>query len=362
MSSAEQIETVLYPAPTQLIAPPSNGSADAFARDVVRGLSQTPKTIPSKYFYDARGSRLFQQITELDEYYLTRCEFKILQADALRIASLIARGPCRLIELGVGDGRKTSLLLREWLSAGIDLIYAPIDICGAMLSRMACDLRRALPELSDRIQPVAAEYLDGLAQVDHPDDRRNIVLFLGSSIGNFDPHEAQQFLRGVRRTLAPGDAMVIGFDLKKEIGLLVRAYNDARGVTREFNFNLLDRLNRELGGNFVRERFVHHANYNEAAGCMESWLVSDLPQRVRLAAVDRQFAFDAWEGMQVERSYKYTLADIETLAETAGFSVAGHFLDSRRYFADSVWTAEESCSFAQLRLASQPAASALPLI
>ncbi len=330
MSSVQRIEMRTLPAP----AAPS-----AFARDVLRGLSQTPKTIPCKYLYDARGSQLFAQITELDEYYLTRCELEILRTHGRQIASLVARTPCRLVELGVGDGHKTSLLLRQWLARSVDLLYAPIDICAPMLHRMTRDFRRTLPELADRIEPIAAEYLDGLARLDQADGRRNVVLFLGSSIGNFDPHEARRFLQSVRRTLAAGDALVIGFDLKKDIALLQRAYDDSRGVTREFNFNLLDRLNRELGGNFVRDRFVHHCTFNAAAGCMESWLVSRVRQRVRLDALDCQFNFDAWEGMRLERSYKYTLCQIESLAAGSGFSVGEHFLDSRGFFADSLWTA-----------------------
>ena len=188
MSSVKRIETEVC------VASPLAAAHDGFARDVVRGLSQSPKSISSKYFYDARGSLLFQQITELDEYYLTRCEAEILRTHGERMASLVASGPCRLIELGVGDGHKTDMLLRHWLARGVDLIYAPIDICAPMLHRMARDLRRSLPALADRIEPVAAEYLDGLAQIDHPDDRRNVVLFLGSSIGNFDPLEARRFL------------------------------------------------------------------------------------------------------------------------------------------------------------------------
>ena len=143
----------------------------------------------------------------------------------------------------------------------------------------------------------------------------------------------------MRRTLAPGDALLIGFDLKKDLGLLQRAYDDARGVTREFNFNLLDRLNRELGGNFVRDRFMHHATFNASDGCMESWLISRVAQGVRLDALDRQFTFDAWEGLRLERSYKYTLAEIESFAAASGFAVSEHFFDRRRFFADSLWTA-----------------------
>src|SRR5207237_78496 len=174
-------------------------------------------------------------------------------------------------------------------------------------------------------------------QLEGDDSRRNVVLLLGSNIGNFALPEARRFLRAVRSRLHPGDFLLIGFDLKKSISLLWRAYNDAQGVTREFNFNLLDRINRELGGNFDRSQFVHYAPYNPHSGSIESWLVSRSEQSVRLEAVDREFHFDAWEGIAVERSQKYTLGQIEALAESTGYSVEGHFLDRRRYFADSLW-------------------------
>jgi uncharacterized SAM-dependent methyltransferase len=165
------------------------------------------------------------------------------------------------------------------------------------------------------------------------------VLFLGSSIGNFGHRQARRFLRGLRRSLKAGDFALIGFDLKKDLGTLQRAYDDAAGVTREFNLNLLDRINRELGGRFDRRRFDHHAAYNLRLGCMESWLVSRERQRVRVSGLERAFEFLAWEGIRVERSYKYDLEQIESLADAGGFRVCRHFFDSRRQFVDSLWEA-----------------------
>jgi L-histidine N-alpha-methyltransferase len=315
---------------------------NAFADDVIAGLSMMPKSIPSKYFYDATGSRLFQQIMELPEYYLTRCELEILRTHGRRIAALISRRPFRLIELGVGDGLKTDVLLRRSLEASADFEFVPIDICAETVRGVTTSFRRLLPELGPRIQGIVAEYLDGLARLDHNDSRRNVVMLLGSNIGNFAPDDARRFLEAVRDALNPGDYLLIGFDLKKSISLLWRAYNDSQGVTREFNFNLLDRINRELAGNFIRSQFLHYAPYNPRVGCMESWLVSRVEQSVRLDAVDREFHFDAWEGIAVERSHKYTLGEIEALAATAGYLVDEHFLDRHRYFADSLWRVEPS--------------------
>jgi dimethylhistidine N-methyltransferase len=313
--------------------------ADLFAADVIAGLSKTPKAIPSKYFYDARGSRLFRQIMELPDYYLTGCELEIFRTHGRHIAARISRGPFRLVELGVGDGLKTDVLVRQLLAGDADFDFVPIDICAESVRGVTDSFRRMLPQIGLRIQGLVAEYLDGLDRLARHDERHNVVMLLGSNIGNFAENEARRFLRAVRRTLQPGDFLLIGFDLKKDLGVIWRAYNDSKGVTREFNFNLLDRLNRELGADFDRSRFQHFAPYNPAAGCMESWLVSRVPQTVHIDACDRRFDFDAWEGIAVERSHKYSLDDIESLAAATGFSVEEHFLDCRRYFADSLWRA-----------------------
>jgi dimethylhistidine N-methyltransferase len=313
--------------------------ADLFAADVIAGLSKTPKAIPSKYFYDARGSRLFRQIMELPEYYLTGCELEIFRTHGPHIAALISRGPFRLVELGVGDGLKTDVLVRQLLALGADFDFVPIDICAESVRGVTDSFRRMLPQIGFRIQGVVGDYLDGLDRLERHGERHNVVMLLGSNIGNFAENEAQRFLRAVRRTLQPGDFLLIGFDLKKELSVIWRAYNDSKGVTREFNFNLLDRMNRDLRADFDRSRFQHYAPYNLAAGCMESWLVSRVPQTVHVGASDQRFYFDAWEGIAVERSHKYSLDDIESLAAATGFSVEEHFLDRRRYFADSLWRA-----------------------
>jgi dimethylhistidine N-methyltransferase len=311
--------------------------AEAFAADVLHGLSQTPKTIPSMYFYDEKGSRLFEQITALDEYYLTRCEREILPDCAEHLASLLIDQPFRLIELGAGDGGKTEVLLQCFLAHRLEFDYWPTDICDAAVARLTRGLECKWPSLALRIHGIVAEHADVLSLLKGQGDKRNLVLFLGSSIGNFDPPAAGKLLHDLRGSLNEGDFLLIGFDLMKDISLLAPAYNDESGVTREFNFNLLDRINRELEGDFHRRRFLHYAPYNPQQGCMESWLISRRDQHVRIGALGRVFPLQAWEGIRVERSYKYSLAQVDELASAGGFLVRRHFFDRRRYFLDSLW-------------------------
>ncbi len=310
---------------------------EGFARDVVAGLERIPRSIPSKYFYDARGSRLFQLITEQPEYYLTRCEAEILEMRGAEIARRICGPEFRLIELGAGDGRKTVTLLRKLVEDRCDFEFVPIDICPGSLRELATRAVAAVPQMAGRIRGLAGEYLEGLGRLGGDRSLRNVVLLLGSNIGNFSPSAATRFLSDVRQSLSQGDMLLVGFDLKKSIPLIRQAYNDARGVTREFNFNLLDRINRELGGDFQRGNFLHYAPYNANASCMESWLVSRTRQIVVLSSVKRQFEFDPWDAIQVERSYKYSIPEIESLALEAGFQIVEHYFDRRRYFADSLW-------------------------
>jgi L-histidine Nalpha-methyltransferase len=311
-----------------------------FAADLLAGLSGTPKTIPSRYFYDARGSRLFQQITELEEYYPTRCEYEILENCKGELAAAMSRAPFRLVELGAGDGRKTDVLLRELLAAGRMFEFVPIDICPQTIAALTAAVRRLPGGAGLPVRGIAAEYFQALTLLDQRRPQATLALLLGSNIGNFAPRAARRLLHRVRRSLRRGDLLVIGFDLQKDLDLMLRAYQDARGVTSEFNFNLLERINRELGGQFNRDRFRHHASYNLRAGRMESWLVSREAQRVPIRALKRDFAFRAWEGMHTESSYKYDIAQIEALAVANGFQVARHFFDHRRWFVDSLWRAD----------------------
>jgi len=316
---------------------PESSAISSFARDVLRGLAKSPKGLPSSYFYDARGSRLFQQITRLDEYYLTGCEREILRAHATDIARATGEQPFRLVEAGAGDGHKTEILLRELVRRGQTFEYSPIDICRPALVQLLDKLRRRFEPGSFRMHGLAGDYFDALRALQRRSSMRNLVLFLGSSIGNFTHAQATRFLKRLRRTLRPGDLTLIGFDLKKDPSVLQAAYDDSLGITREFNFNLLDRMNRELGADFDREKFEHRATYNAAEGCMQSFLVSRADQGVTIEAVDRRFQFAAGELLQVENSFKYDLPQIERFAAECGFRVRQHYFDRRHFFTDSLW-------------------------
>ena len=310
-------------------------SHEAFALDVLTGLTQTPKSLPSKYFYDEEGSKLFQQITELPEYYLTQCEFEIFQEKKGEIARLIGGHQFNLVELGAGDGRKTKILLEHFLKAGLDFRYVPIDICEAAVEGLIGGLDRHSPQLP--IEGLVADYCDGLRWLSNKNEHRNVVLLLGSSIGNFSYSEAREFLYSLWNSLEDGDYLLIGFDLKKDIQLLERAYNDSQDVTARFNLNLLHRINRELGGNFEADQFHHYSTYNALSGAMESYLISRQEQVVDIKALNQSFAFEAWEPVHTEYSYKYLESDIISLAEETGFTIVAQLTDAKKYFVDSVW-------------------------
>lgn len=310
-------------------------SYEAFALDVQRGLSQAPKSLPSKYFYDEAGCKLFQRITELPEYYLTQCELEIFQSKKQEIAQLIGKRKFNLVELGAGDGRKTNILLEHFLKVGLDFRYVPLDICEAAVKRLVDGLNHHSTELT--IEGLVADYCDGLRWLSNMNEHRNVVLFLGSSIGNFTHAEAQEFLYSLWNALEDGDFLLIGFDLKKDIQLLERAYNDSQDVTAQFNLNLLHRINRELGGNFKLELFQHYSTYNALSGAMESYLISRQEQLVSIEELNQSFDFKAWEPVHTEYSHKYLNSDIASLAEKTGFKIVAQLMDSKKYFVDSLW-------------------------
>jgi dimethylhistidine N-methyltransferase len=292
-----------------------------FLRDALHGLSRVPKQLPCKYFYDARGSELFDRICELPEYYPTRCEAEVLRKHAAEMAELF--GPrCVLVEYGSGSSRKTRLLrgrLRD------PAAYVPGDISAEHLLLSARALAVRFPGLA--IRPVAADFTRPFALPPLPPAERRVVFFSGSTVGNFHPSEAVGILNQIARLVGPGGGLLIGVDLKKDRQTLELAYDDAAGVTAAFNLNLLAHINRELGADFSLERFHHRAIYNEAAGRIEMHLVSGEAQSVRLS--DRVFDFAEGETICTEYSYKYALDQFRALAARGGFSV------------DRVWTDSE---------------------
>ncbi len=314
-------------------------TAAAFAEAVLVGLSEHPKHLPSHLFYDDAGSDYFQQITELEEYYPTRIEREILRVNAPQIVDRFAGQPVNVIDLGAGDGHKTEAVLQALLEQGQDVCYVPIDISEGAMKSVVSSLGKRFSNL--RIQGLVSEYLTGLRWIAQQNDRRNLVLFLGSNIGNFDKPRARAFLRRLWNVLNARDAALIGFDLKKDIDVLLKAYNDSKGVTAAFNLNLLDRINTELGGDFDPKKFRHFGTYNVFTGAMESYLVSHERQTVNLEALQRDFHFDAWEPIHTEYSYKYLERDIDALSRSAQFSTVAKFYDPDHWFCDALFQVEK---------------------
>jgi dimethylhistidine N-methyltransferase len=314
---------------------------EAFARDVVDGLGSSPKSLKPKYFYDATGSELFEEITHQPEYYQTRTEAGLLRECAPVLSAFMGEA-VSLVELGSGSSVKTAILLESLLETSEELHYLPIDISKTMLRRTADRLDARYPELD--ITPIASPYEAGLKRAstlvakDEQVPDRMLVLFLGSSIGNMERDESVHFLKDLREHLQPRDAFLIGFDLQKDVAILNAAYNDAAGITERFNRNILTHINTELGGEFDLDRFAHEAFYNEAADRIEMHLRSQGRQEVAVAACETKFSFAAEETIHTENSYKYTPASIENLAANAGFRVRETFMDEKDWFALALFT------------------------
>ncbi|MFC1978613.1 L-histidine N(alpha)-methyltransferase [Chloroflexota bacterium] len=306
-----------------------------FASDVDAGLSSLHKSISSKYLYDAEGDRLFQQIMELPEYYLTRCEYEILRDNRDEILALLGDIPVNLVELGAGDGKKTFLLLEHFLEKGLQFRYVPIDISESAIKGLIASCCDCYSQMT--VEGLVADYFDGLKWLAQLNQRRNFVLFLGSNIGNFAQAETELFLRGLRDALNNDDLVLIGFDLKKDVNRIKHAYDDSQGVTAQFNLNLLRRINSELGGDFKINRFQHYCTYNEQLGAVESHLISSEKQDVIIQSLGKTYCFEKKESLHIEYSHKFSKEDITQLAQNAGFKIVAQFYDAERLFVDSVW-------------------------
>jgi len=307
-----------------------------FAKDVMIGLNQAQKKLSSKYFYNDIGSDLFDQITEQPEYYLTQAEANIIEQYGNQFFSRYQTTPFNLFELGSGNGSKTYSLLKNMLNAAQHFNYYPVDISPSALTGLVEKLHQKFPLL--KVQGQQADYHHLLNKIKHIGEHpRNAVVFLGSNIGNYGTTEANELLQQLYSGLNPDDLLLIGMDLKKDYQRLTAAYNDQQGITAAFNLNLLTRMNQELGANFNLDSFVHYEIYNPLDSAMQSFLVSQTPQTVYFSKLDYTTHFDAYESIFVESSRKYSITDIEQLAEQNGFRVIQHFIDDKHDFADSLW-------------------------
>ncbi len=305
-------------------------AAPSFAKDVLAGLSAKPKTLPPMYFYDAIGSKLFEKICKLPEYYLTRTEHAILKRFAPEIA-MCSNGNTSLIELGSGSSYKTRLLIEALMARQGDLHYFPIDISPTILAQSAKRLLRDYPELL--VTAYVAEYNAGIHRIAAEHFTQKLVIFLGSSLGNFEPHQALDLLRKIRQELNDDDYFLLGTDMQKDRAILEPAYDDSQGVTAAFNRNLLRRINRELGGEFDVDLFEHVAFYHSAKSRIEMHLRSATAQAVYVGRFDRSFHFAEGETVHTENSYKYSIEQILEMCRQTGFRLAQRWQDRRRYFS-----------------------------
>lgn len=313
----------------------TQSTTDRFRDDVIRGLSASPKYLQSKYFYDAEGDKLFQQIMELPEYYLSRCEMEIVstQSEAITLALLNGDQEIDIVELGAGDAIKSTHLLKNLTEKGIDYTYYPIDISENVIEL----LENELPERVQGIEILGlkGEYMEMVEKANLVSTRRKVYLFLGSNIGNFTTPNAIQFLIKLREQMNSGDLLLIGFDLKKNPKQILEAYNDASGITKAFNLNLLKRINRELDLDLELTQFEHYPTYDPISGACRSYIISLEKQSVVIG--EELIEFEKNEPIYMELSQKYSVPEIDTIANQTGFKSVDYFFDSHKWFLDVVW-------------------------
>jgi len=307
-----------------------NAGKDQFALDVLKGLTSKNKSLPSKYFYDETGSELFKKITDLKEYYLTQAEFEILDTFKEIIAGYIRKYSFNFVELGSGDGRKTKILLKHFVNKKLSFEYFPLDISKASLEDLLTNLQTEIKEL--KATGLSGDYFHGIKKLSLLNEKPNLVLFLGSNIGNFKPGQAFDFMVNLWESLSRGDLILIGFDLVKDESILLNAYKDPYGITSLFNLNLLDRINTELEGDFDVVSFKHYAYYNPVDQVMKSYLLSQKEQVVTIRKLKKRIHFEYMEPIFTESSYKYTFEKIKKLSNETGFKLMEIFQDKNKYF------------------------------
>ena len=308
-----------------------------FAKEVKNGLERNKKKLNPKFFYDKRGSELFEQICVQPEYYLTLTEYKIIIENINSLLKYYDNKDISIVELGSGSSKKTKILLNYFLKKQDgNLHYFPIDISQEMLYKSSLKLQSDFPKIINH--PIASDYFEGIRTVTKfigsqkkiPD--KKLILFLGSSLGNFEPKDAIIFLRNIREMIDKEDALLVGFDLQKKKNILEAAYNDVEGITSKFNLNILERINKELDGEFDLENFGHLAYYNQVKNRIEMHLISKVKQKVKVNKLNRVFDFEKGETILTENSYKYSLKSIEQLASKSNLGVERNYLDKNEWF------------------------------
>ncbi|MDC7994578.1 L-histidine N(alpha)-methyltransferase [Altibacter sp. HG106] len=319
--------------PTQV----ANSFDTMFQQDVYDGLTSHPKYLYSKYIYDQKGDALFQDIMAMPEYYLTGCEYEIIDTHSEEIASLFEDKETGfdLIELGAGDGKKTKVLLRELVAQQIDVTYKPIDISQNAIDSLAASLTTEFPHLE--VAPERGEYFKVLNRLKSFTDRKKVIMVLGSNIGNLLHPKAINFLTQLQQSLAEGDLLFMGFDQKKHPQTILDAYNDPAGITEAFNKNILHRINAELGGDFEVDKFTHWEVYDPETGTAKSFLVATEAMKVCIDALDLTITFDPWETIHTEISQKYNDKIVSWLAEESGLRIRTSYSDQKMYYKNYVF-------------------------
>lgn len=311
--------------------------ASAFGQEIHKGLTARPKHLSSKYFYDEVGDKLFQDIMAMPEYYLTNCEFDIIESHKEAIVQLFAKkgGAFSLFELGAGDGKKTKILLKHMVDLDISFDYRPIDISQNALDRLEASIRNEIPEVP--VNTLQGTYFDTLRDIGNNNGKRKVILFLGSNIGNLLHPLAVEFLKSMRDSINEDDLIFMGFDQKKNPQTILDAYNDKTGVTEAFNKNILTRINREMGGNFDVENFMHWEVYDPETGTAKSFLVSKVPQIVYIESLKLEIRLKRWETIHTEISQKYDDEVVKWLAEKANLKIETYFSDPGENYKNYVF-------------------------
>ena len=307
---------------------------NSFSEDVDKGLSLKNKAISSKYFYDDIGSKIFQRITKHPDYYLTKNEIEILNKVKLKLPNILKLREIDIIELGPGDGSKSKIIIEGFKKKNYIVNYYPIDISKKALKLIEKNIKE-----NNRlnINGIVSEYIEGLNYVKNISKNKQLILFLGSNIGNFEKPQSVEFMKNINKNIKKDSYMFIGFDLKKDPRKLNKAYNDSSNLTKKFNLNLLTRINNDMQANFNLNKFVHYGTYNPLLGAMESFLISNVKQKVNIKKIKKIYSFEAFETIHLEYSFKYSIEDIEDLAKKSKFTIQKYYRNKDRGFTNSLW-------------------------